>query len=423
MKEINIKGPNEIVYEHILSNGLKVYIWKYPLSEEINLSLTTLFGSIHTDFKANGKSYHVPNGIAHFLEHVKFNEDKDVTAHDFFYKIGSYTNAYTTYDHTSYEVVCNNDLKENLDHLLYFVFNPYFTKGLVQKEKPIIIEEAKMTLNDPYNEGYNLLMENLYLEDNKRYLITGTPEEVKSITLEDVLNVFNSFYVPNNMFLTVTGNVNPYEVEKIVEEYFTNKPIPKKDIPSIISKKEPNKVGNTKNSINTNVTKEKLLYALKIPKKGYNKYNDLYLRIYFNILLDINFNTTSDFNSYLIKNNIIDDLYYSVNVDDNHICIIFESSTSYPNELSKMIKDKINNLDVNENDFKRKTKTLIASSILGYEDAVSVNSDIRMDIVRYKHIIDDVKGLFESLNVKDLTNIKELIKDYKIVEVILNPNH
>ena len=30
----------------------------------------------------------------------------------------------------------------------------YFTKELTSKEKPIIIEEAKMTLNNPYNTGY-----------------------------------------------------------------------------------------------------------------------------------------------------------------------------------------------------------------------------------------------------------------------------
>ena len=423
MKEIKIKGPNEIVYEHTLQNGLRVYIWKYPLSEEVNMTLTVLYGSIHTEFRLKSKKYNVPNGIAHFLEHVKFNEDKDITAHDYFYKIGSYTNAYTTYDHTSYEVVCNSNIKDNLNHLLYFVFNPYFTNSLIQKEKPIIIEEAKMSLNDPYNEGYKLLMENIYLKDKKRNMITGLPDEIKTITKEDIENVFNAFYVPNNMFLTITGNVNPLEIESIVEEYFKENPIPKKTLPLKISKKEPNNVNNTKNGINTNVTKEKLLYGVKIPKKGYSKYNDLYLRVYFNILLDINFSTTSDFNDYLIKNNIVDDLYYMVSVDDNHIILIFESSTSYPNKLIKLLKDKLNNLDVNKDDFKRKTKSLIASSILGYEDASSVNSDIRMDVIRYGNVISDVKGLFESLNIDDLNNIKDLIKGYKIVEVILKPNN
>ena len=121
MKQINIIAAKEIIYEHTLKNGLKVYIWPYKKNEEISLSLTVKYGSIHTKFKVNNKVITVPNGMAHFLEHIKFNESKDVTAHDYFYKMGSYTNAYTTYDHTSYEVICNNNLKDNLNHLLYFL--------------------------------------------------------------------------------------------------------------------------------------------------------------------------------------------------------------------------------------------------------------------------------------------------------------
>ena len=259
MKEIKIKGADEIIYTHTLTNGLKLYIWPYKLSEEVYLSLTVKYGSIHTKFKTSKKEITVPDGMAHFLEHIKFNEKKDMTAHDYYSKMGSYTNAYTTYDHTSYEVICNENIKDNLEHLLYFVFNSYFTKSLIQKEKPIIIEEAKMTLNNPYNLGYKTLMNNIYKENNKRKLVTGEPIDIKQITIEDVLNVFDNFYVPNNMFLTVTGNVNPYEIQKIVDEYFSNNEIVKKDIPTIISKKEPNSIIKGKEEIKTTVTKEKLL--------------------------------------------------------------------------------------------------------------------------------------------------------------------
>ena len=421
MKEIKIKGAGEVIYEHVCKNGLMVYIWPYTLSEEANLTLTVKYGSVHTSFKSHGNEITVPDGMAHFLEHIKFNEAKDLTAHDYFYKIGSYTNAYTTYDHTSYEVICNNNLKENLEHLLYFVFNPYFTKSLIQKEKGIIIEESKMVLNNPYNLGYKMLMNGLYKKNNKRKLVTGEKEDIKSISLEDVLNVFNNFYHPKNMFLTVTGNVNPYEVVKIVDEYFSGQDQKKYLNPEIILLKEPDNVPIEKQELETTVTKEKLLLSLKIPKKYYKGIDDLHLRILFNIIMDINFGTTSEFNEYLIQNTLVDDIYYMITVEENHIIITFESSTSYPKEIVKMIKDKITKLEFDKEAFDRKNKTLIASSILGYEDAADVNNDIRADIIKYGKIINNIQDIFKSLTSDDGEDVIQRLKKHETSYVILKP--
>ena len=138
MKKIQIERINEIVYEHELPNGFKIYIWPYKMVSDIYLTLTIKYGSIDTTFELNNKKVTVPNGMAHFLEHIKFNEE-GTTAHEYFYKLGSYTNAYTTFDHTSYEVMCNNNVKDNLNHLLYFVTNNYFTKELINKEYDLFL--------------------------------------------------------------------------------------------------------------------------------------------------------------------------------------------------------------------------------------------------------------------------------------------
>ena len=421
MREIKIKGAGEVIYEHTCKNGLTIYIWPYTLSEEVCLTLTIKYGSLHTKFKSNGKEIIVPDGMAHFLEHIKFNEKKDVTAHDYFYKIGSYSNAYTTFDHTCYEIVCNNNIKDNIEHLLYFVFNPYFTKNIVQKEKGIIVEESKMTLNNPYNIGYKALMNGLYKVSNKRKLITGEKDDIKDITMEDVENVFNNFYHPKNMFLTITGNVNPYEAVKIVDEYLENWDTPKYLNPEIIIAKEPDGVVEKAQEINTTVTKEKLLFSVKIPKKQYKNVSDLNLRILFNIIMDINFGTTSEFNEHLIQNALVDDIYYMVTVEENHIILTFESSTSYPKQIVKMIKDKLDHLEFDDEAFTRKNKTLIAASILGYEDASDVNNDIRADIIKYGKIINNIQDVFKNLSVDDGENIINKLKKYETSYVILKP--
>ncbi len=421
MKTIKIKDLDEKVSTFTSKSGLKVYIWPYDLSEEINMSLTVRYGSVDTDFKVGKKTYHLPNGIAHFLEHIKFNEKPNVTAHDFFYSIGSYTNAYTTYDHTSYEVTCSDNIDTNLTHLLYFVLNPYFTKELVQKEKGIIVEECKMSLDNPYNVGYQNLLQNLYKYNKKRNLVTGLEKDVKNITIDDVEAVFDNFYHPENMFLVVTGKINPFEIEKIVETFFADKEYSKYVKPKMITKKEPDDIVKESDSINTNITKEKLFLAYKVPKKNYKGWDTLNLRILHNIVLNINFGTTSEFHNYLLQNDLIDDFYYSLSIEKDHVVIIFEASTSYPQEVLKEVDKQMQHLNISEQEFMRKKRAIIATSILGYDDSYEVNSDIRMDLIRYNKIITDLKGVINSFTLEEAKEIVSKITNYKESYIILKP--
>ena len=198
--------------------------------------------------------------------------------------------------------------------------------------------------------------------------------------------------------------------------------MPKYYKPEVICEKEPNGIVKAKTEIKTNVTKEKLLLSFKIARKNYKEIDDLNLRILFNILMDINFGTTSEFNEYLITNNLVDEIYYMVTVEGEHIIITFEISTSYPIELSNKIRDKFNTLVCPKEEFNRKNKVLIASSILGYEDASEVNSDIRADIIKYDKIIPNIGDIFRSLAFEDGKNIIKLLSKYQACEVVLKPN-
>ena len=140
MHEIALEGLDEKIIEYTTKCGLKVYMW---VNEKVNSTLMTLsvkFGSIHTKFKVGKKVYTVPKGVAHFLEHVKFNMSEGVTAHDEFVKVGGDANAFTTFKYTSYIVFATDNKQDNLNILLDFVYKPYFTKKIITKKKEIIIE-------------------------------------------------------------------------------------------------------------------------------------------------------------------------------------------------------------------------------------------------------------------------------------------
>lgn len=407
METINIIGVDEKIYKHTCKNGFEVYIWKYDLTDEVDMSLVVKYGSLYNKFEVDGKIYTVPNGIAHFLEHVKFNEEEGKTANDFFSKIGSYANAFTTYDNTSYEVTTNKDVKRNLEHLLYYVFNPYFTKELIEKEKGIIIEEAKGSLNNAYSKGYHKLLDNLYQKNTRKNLITGTPEEVKSITIEDVLNVYNNFYVPDNMFLSIGGNVDPKEVISIVDNFFEGKKFNKYKA-TILKEEEPVKVLKDSDEITGTVNKNKLYLAYKYDRKLF-KYDKLMTQLLFNRIVKSNFGTISEFNEYIMNSKIADELCTNTIVDDDSIVIIFESSGDDLDLIRKLIDEKMNNLSIDEQTFNRIKKVKIASCILGYDNPSSVVYNMLSDIIDYNHILDNLKEIQENSKIEDVYNVINLL--------------
>ena len=116
METIKIQGVNEEIYKTISNDVLLIYIWKNPYAKSFNLTLNVKYGSIHTEFNIGSNKYQVPDGIAHFMEHIKFNVKKDVTANDLFDPLGSDINAFTTFKYTSYLVYGPNKIKENLNN-------------------------------------------------------------------------------------------------------------------------------------------------------------------------------------------------------------------------------------------------------------------------------------------------------------------
>ena len=422
MKKILIKGPNEEVYEHISKNGLRVFIWPSKNNNEVSLTLTVKYGSIHTKFSVNNKQYSVPVGTAHFLEHIKFNEGVDKTAHDYFSSLGSYVNAYTTYDHTSYEVTCNKNIEDNLKHLLFFVYNNYFTKGLIEKEKPIIVEESKMVLDNPYNKGYRALANNLYIKSNRKFLITGEEQDINSITKEDVLNVFNNYYHPNNMFLVVCGNVNVDDIINVVDDFMLYHQFNEYTNPIWLTNKEPLKVKKINDEIKVNVSMAKLMLSIKLPIDNFKNYEKIKTMNLIDLLLDINYGPTSVFNEYLINKDLKDEFYYYISYEEDNIIINFEISTKYPSKVLDLVLNKFKNLDIEEDSFNRKIKASIAGSILGFEDPISVNSIIRNFYIKYDKLIDNYPDIIKSLSVNDLNHIKKCLNNCVYTSMVLLPN-
>lgn len=411
MEELVLKGLNEKIYVYHTKCGLPIFMWVNEKVSSMYASLSVKYGSIHTKFKIGKKTYEVPNGIAHFLEHIKFNIDEETTAHDEFYKLGGDANAFTTFDYTSYIVFATKNKKENLEELLNFVYNPFFTKKSVAKEKGIIVEEANMGLDDPYSIVFFHTLSNVLQKSKYRNTITGTPEDVNSINLEDVKLVYDAFYHPENMFLTITGNFNPYEMAGVVEDNLSKKSFGKYLQPIVIKESEPKKVLEKYKEEKINLTYPRVKICCKMDMNKFKDYSKLELKILSNLIFNINFGATSDFRDELMEKGLIQGMSVATDIYDDTFVVSISVTTNFKEEVIKRIKDKLNDLQISDIDFKRKKNATIATLILDYEDVENVSYRIQDDVLNNGGIVTNLKEILEDETLEDL---EELINLYDL---------
>ncbi len=424
MKKITINQTNEILYYEKLNNGLEVYIVPNKNQKNFYITYNTKFGSINTEFKTStDKSFKkVPNGIAHYLEHLMFNMENG-TAFDFYSKLGSSINAFTTYNLTCYEVYSSTYFKENLNYLLEYVETPYFTNELVNNERGIITEEIKMYDNNPNTELTYSSYKNIFINDKRKNLISGTVEDIKKITKENLLDCYNTFYNPNNMFIVITGNVNPEEAIAIIEKRENERPI--KNI-NIIKKEitEPKKVNKKYEEIKMNVETNKVNISYKIPKKQFNKLNvtSIDLNIYISIIFNLLFGSTSIIQEKLISSKIIQN---GININKtftkDYIIVSLTTETDYVDTFIKLVQEALDNIKIDSCDLDRKLKVYKSNYILHFDEIELVNNNIQDNIIEYNKFINDYMDIYDNINIDILNKVIDTLKTKEESILVIKP--
>ncbi|MGI6085121.1 MAG: EF-P 5-aminopentanol modification-associated protein YfmH [Acetivibrionales bacterium] len=209
----------ETIYEYDHKTGLKVFFARKAGYHKKTAMFGTNYGSIDSVFKVQGsdKEIHVPDGIAHFLEHKLF-EQEDENMLDKFTKLGSSPNAFTSFNQTVYYFTCTDLFEENFRLLLDYVQKPWLTDENVEKEKGIIGQEIRMYEdNTDWRVFFNLL-DCLYVNHPVKLEIAGSLDSISKINKELLYDCYYTFYTPSNMAVVVVGDMDPGEVFSIVDD-------------------------------------------------------------------------------------------------------------------------------------------------------------------------------------------------------------
>src|SRR3954451_10353295 len=264
MEKIEFNQLQEELYHEKLDNGLDVYILPKKGFNKTYATFTTNYGSIDNHFKPLNETefLKVPDGIAHFLEHKLFEkEDGDVFQQ--FSKQGASANAFTSFTRTAYLFSCTSNFEENLETLVDFVQEPYFSEKTVEKEKGIIGQEITMYDDNPDWRLYFGTIQNMYKNHPVKIDIAGTIESISHITKDCLYECYNTFYHPSNMLLFIVGPVDPDAFMSQVKQNQAKKEY--KDMPEIKRKfeSEPPQAAEKKQVLEMNVQTSKCLLGIK----------------------------------------------------------------------------------------------------------------------------------------------------------------
>lgn len=201
-----------------LDNGIRVVMEKIPYVNSVSIGVIVDNGSANED-KHN-------HGVSHFIEHMLFKGTKNRNAKDIaeaIDNIGGQLNAFTGKESTCfYAKVLYNHYDIAIEVLADMLCNSLFSEEDIKKEKTIIIEEINMYLDLPEDLASELLNELMFENTSLGHPILGTEKSIIDMNKEKIINYFYSNYIPENMVISLAGNINTTEVMKELNHRFGN---------------------------------------------------------------------------------------------------------------------------------------------------------------------------------------------------------
>lgn len=208
-----------------LDNGLQVILHVDTSDPVAAVALTAHVGSAR---EKEGRT-----GFAHLFEHLLFLESENLGKgglDQMSARIGgSGANGSTSRDLTNYFQTVPKDALEKMiwaeaDKLGYFINT--VTEPVLAKEKQVVKNEKRQRVdNQPYGHNGAVINSNLYPKGHPySWEVIGSLEDLQNATLADVKEFFRRWYVPNNVTLTIAGDIDVEQTKAWVKKYFDEIP-------------------------------------------------------------------------------------------------------------------------------------------------------------------------------------------------------
>ena len=247
-------------YEQQLPNGLRVIVKEDRRAPTAVHMVWYRAGSVD---EKNGTT-----GVAHVLEHMMFKGTPTAGPGEFNRRVaaaGGRDNAFTSRDYTAY---FQQVPKQKLDEMMALEADRMRHLSLDEKEFAqeikVVMEERRLRTDD---QPQSLLFEQMsgvaFQAHPYRVPIIGWMNDLENMTVQDARDWYERWYVPNNAYVVVVGDVDHQEVFKLAEKHYG--PLKGRALPVRKPQDEPAQVGIRRLTVKAPAELPVVLMGYKVP--------------------------------------------------------------------------------------------------------------------------------------------------------------
>jgi zinc protease len=205
----------------VLPNGLTVLLREQKGSGIV---------AINTYVKAG--YFHEPDevaGMAHLFEHMFFKGSKAYPGPEAIAEAissaGGRSNAGTIYDRTTYYAVLpKENLVKGIEIQADAIAHPLFDPAELKKEAEVVIEESNRKFDNPGPVTFERMIATSFTQHRIKRWRIGSNEVLRNIRRENLVAFFETLYRPENIIVSIAGDISAAETLEVVKRTFGSIP-------------------------------------------------------------------------------------------------------------------------------------------------------------------------------------------------------
>jgi predicted Zn-dependent peptidase len=319
--------------------------------------------------------------------------------------LGALTNAFTSYNVTTYLFKTSKNLEKCVNLLLDFVQLAEFPEEKVENEKKIISQEYHLGNDNPLRRLYKLGLKNTCVNYPLRTEIIGTLEDINSTTRELLYLAHRTFYHPKNMTLVIAGGFDPNKLIKLIRKNQSSKTFEDKVIPQL-EINEPIAVSKERDEIVVGLPYQKVCAGYKFEVPALNsKVEEYKYNIVTDMLLEMLFGRSSTLTEKLLKDRtVLNPVMVSSEVNKFINAWFLFGDTLDENNLINTFDNILKNVNeyMSEEAFKRIKKAMVATAISALDDVETYAERTILSYSQWELNELDCINILKEIEYKDL---------------------